>query len=114
VVLTQGGNRKLIGLVAFKGPPDQNGVLETGYSVLENYQKRGIGTEATRAIMEWAFQDPAVQRIDAETFPELRPSIRVMERCGMRFLGKGSEERTIRYGVTKQEFQQLFPRKVSL
>src|SRR5579864_954294 len=52
VVLTNEPRRKLIGLVAFKGPADKNGIVEAGYSVLEKYQKQGIGTEATRAIMQ--------------------------------------------------------------
>lgn len=104
VVLTEDDRRKLIGLVAFKGPPDHAGTIEAGYSILEAYQQRGIGSEATRAIMQWAFQNPAVRRIDAETFPELRHSIRVMERCGMNFLGPGSEPGAIRYGVTREEF----------
>ena len=68
VVLTNEQRRKLIGLVAFKGPPDNDGMIETGYSVLQNYQKQGIGTEATCAIMQWAFENPSVRRIDAETF----------------------------------------------
>ena len=104
VVLTEGDRRKLIGLVAFKGPPDQAGTIGAGYSILEAYQQRGIGSEATRAIMQWAFRNPAIRRIDAETFPGLRHSIRVMERCGMKFLGPGSEPGTIRYGVTGEGF----------
>ena len=50
-------------------PADQAGTIEAGYSILEAYQQRGIGSEATRAIMQWAFRNPAIRRIDAETFP---------------------------------------------
>lgn len=82
VVLTEKQQRQLIGLVGFK----------TGYSIQEMYQQRGLGTEATYAIMEWAFRSPLVRRIDAETFPELRPSIRVMERCGMKFFGSARSQ----------------------
>lgn len=105
VVLAEESSRKLIGLVAFKGPPDESGTIEAGYSVLENYQKQGMATEATRAIMQWAFRNPAVRLITAETFPELQASIKVMERCGMKFLGEGSSEPgAIRYGVTREDF----------
>jgi ribosomal-protein-alanine N-acetyltransferase len=106
VVSNEHQSRKLVGIVAFKGPPDAEGTIEAGYSILEKHQKRGIGTEATRAIMQWAFRSPAVRQINAETFPELRPSIRVMERCGMTFRGEGSEVGTIRYGVTREEFER--------
>jgi RimJ/RimL family protein N-acetyltransferase len=108
IVLTEQQKRMLVGLAAFKGPPDEQGTIEAGYSVLESYQKRGIGTEATLAIMRWAFGLDAVKQITAETFPDLKPSIRVMERCGMTFLGEGSSEQgTIRYGVTREQFGKL-------
>jgi [ribosomal protein S5]-alanine N-acetyltransferase len=106
VILLESGQRKLVGLVAFKGPPDERGTIETGYSVVEKYQRQGIGTEATRAIMRWAFEDPRVKQITAETFADLEASIKVMERCGMTFLGAGSSEPgAIRYGVTREDFE---------
>ena len=108
VVLTENSQRRLIGMVAFKGPPDEHGSIEAGYSIVEEYQRRGIGTEATRAIIAWAFQDPDVQEVTAETFPELRPSIRVMERCGMSFYGEGSEPRTLRYGIRRKQFEEKY------
>ena len=108
VILLDGQHRKLVGLVAFKGPPDEQGTIEAGYSIVEKYQRRGIATEATRAMMRWAFEDPHVKRITAETFPELEASIKVMKGCGMQFLGDGSSEPgAIRYGVTRDQFLQF-------
>ena len=108
VILLDGQHRKLVGLVAFKGPPDEQGVIEAGYSILERYQRRGIGTEATRAIMQWAFEDPRVKQITAETFPELEASIKVVKGCGMKFLGEGSSEPgAIRYAVGKEDFEKF-------
>ena len=40
---------------------------------------------------------PAVERIIAHTFPDLRASIRVLEKCGFAFVGAGEEEGTIRF-----------------
>jgi [ribosomal protein S5]-alanine N-acetyltransferase len=51
--------------------------------------------------MEWAFKNNEVTNIIAETFPELKPSIRIMEKCAMVFIGEGSEEGTIRYQKMK-------------
>lgn len=108
VILLEDQCRKLVGLVAFKGPPDADGTIEAGYSIVEKFQRRGIGTEATRAIMQWAFENPAVKLITAETFPELESSIKVMERCGMKFLGLGtSEPGAIRYGVNRENFEMF-------
>lgn len=41
VVLTNEQRRKLIGPVAFKDPPDNQGMIETGYSVLEKLSNAG-------------------------------------------------------------------------
>jgi len=112
VALLEEQRRKLVGMVAFKGPPDEQGTIEAGYSILEKYQRRGIGTEATRTIMQWAFRDPAVKLITAETFPYLEASIKVMLGCGMTFLGEGSSEPgAIRYGVIGEEFERFLSKQ---
>jgi [ribosomal protein S5]-alanine N-acetyltransferase len=106
VVLLQDGKRRLVGIAGLTGPPDQSGTIEVGYSVVEKFQKQGIGTEATRALIQWVFEHPAVQMVTAQTLLELEPSIKVMERCGMIFLGAGSEPGTVRYGITRNSFQK--------
>jgi [ribosomal protein S5]-alanine N-acetyltransferase len=113
VILVEQEQRTLVAMVGLKGPPDQQGSIEAGYSVVEDFQKRGIGTEATRVLIGWGFEDPRVQQVTAETLPELRPSIRVMERCGMSFLGIGSEPGTIRYGITRKQFENGVPNSAS-
>jgi RimJ/RimL family protein N-acetyltransferase len=96
--------KSLVGIAGFKGRPAPDGTVEVGYSVMEDRQRQGYGSEATAALIAWAFGHPEVSRVIAETFPHLRPSIRVMERNGMSYLGSGSEEGVIRYGITREEF----------
>jgi ribosomal-protein-alanine N-acetyltransferase len=91
---------ELIGTAGLKGPPDANGVVEIGYGLVPEEEGRGYGTEAARAVFDWAARDPRVKRIVAETFPSLPRSVRVMEKLGMTLEGPGSEEGTIRYGVS--------------
>jgi [ribosomal protein S5]-alanine N-acetyltransferase len=98
-VLLQGSWPTLIGVVSPKGPPDREGTVEVSYGIIDSQQGEGFATEATRALMEWVKQDPRVRRIVAETLPSLAASIAVMEKCGMSFLGEGSEPGTIRYGL---------------
>ncbi|MDH4207662.1 MAG: GNAT family N-acetyltransferase, partial [Anaerolineae bacterium] len=40
------GQRMLIGTGGFKGPPDQDGTVEIGYSLLPPHRNRGYTTEA--------------------------------------------------------------------
>ena len=58
-------------------------------------QDRVSFPEAVRALVEWAFSHAEVKRVTAQTLPELRPSIRVLEKCGFRFTGPGMEEGAI-------------------
>lgn len=98
-VLLQGASPVLIGAVSPKGPPDREGNVEISYGIVASHQGKGYATEATLALMEWVTQDPRVRRIVAETLPNLAASIAVMEKCGMTFLGEGSEAGAIRYGI---------------
>ncbi|MBR8840014.1 MAG: GNAT family N-acetyltransferase [Stigonema ocellatum SAG 48.90 = DSM 106950] len=93
--------RVLIGCAGFNGYPDTEGKLLLGYSVLDDYQGKGYTTEAVGGLLSWAFEQPQVMSVIAETFPNHAASIRVMEKNGMVLLGNGSEEGTVRYGIVR-------------
>jgi [ribosomal protein S5]-alanine N-acetyltransferase len=42
-------------------------VVEIGYAVMPPFQGRGYATEMVRAIVKWAFQQPGVGKVVAET-----------------------------------------------
>jgi [ribosomal protein S5]-alanine N-acetyltransferase len=101
--------RQLVGTVGFKGKP-RDGSCEIGYSVLPGFEGIGYATEAARRLIEWAFEHPEVQQVTAETLTDLAGSIRVMEKCGMQFVGEGTPEddvRTVRYAVRRTEFRSI-------
>lgn len=54
-----------------------------GYVIARSHQYKGYATEATRAVIEWAFQQPALYRVNASTDVENIASQRVMEKAGM-------------------------------
>lgn len=74
--------------------------LIIGYSILDAFQRRGYATEAVAALLDWAFARPGVQRIVADTFPDLPASIRVLEKNGFTRAGSGSDPGSIRYQRT--------------
>lgn len=88
--------RVLIGVDGFKGAPNENGDVEIGYSILEEYQRQGFGSEAVAALTDWASAQ-GVQNVIAETLPELISSIRVHEKNGFALVDEGAEEGVIRY-----------------
>lgn len=90
-------DRVLIGIAGFKGLPDADGTVEIGYSIVAPHRRRGLASEAVRALVDFAFEDARVIRIVAETLPELAPSIGVLEKCGFTYDGPGSEDGVIRF-----------------
>ena len=101
-----GGAPTVVGICGFKGKPSEDGTVEIGYSVLGRYQRCGFASEAVSALVSWAFAKPEVQVVIAETLPHLRPSIRVMEKNGFHFIGRGSEDGVIRYALRRTDWQR--------
>lgn len=105
VVLTCGpAGRLLVGSAGYKGPPSSEGVVEIGYGIVRNQQRRGYASEAARGLLGRAFADPAVRAVIAETFPELTASIGVLAKCGFHLIGEGSEPGVIRFQLTRAQY----------
>lgn len=86
----------VVGNGGFKGAPDSAGMVELGYSLIPDYQRRGLASEAVGAMVEFC-RSRGVKTVRGETLPELTPSIRVLEKNGFSFVGEGSEPGVIRY-----------------
>lgn len=80
-----------IGELCFKGL-DSNGIAEIGYGISEKYLNNGYATEAVKAVLEWAFNNPNITAIEAETDSENVASKRVLEKCGFILNGKIGKE----------------------
>jgi RimJ/RimL family protein N-acetyltransferase len=98
------GSKTLIGSGGYKGPPSPDGTVEVGYGIVSDYRRRGYASEVTRGLLARAFAVQAVHRAIAETLPELTPSIGVLEKCGFRLIGEGSEPGVIRFELTRAEW----------
>ena len=64
-------------------------------------QGQGYATEATRALVTRAFADPRVTRVQAETYPDRVPSIRVLENAGFSAVPTSSEPGVLRYEIAR-------------
>jgi predicted acetyltransferase len=54
-----------VGLVGFKGSPDQQGSIEIGYGIDEKYRGNGYMCEAVKALIKWAFLHDNCKRVTA-------------------------------------------------
>lgn len=106
-ILDEDEERILIGNGGFKGRPDAAGSVELGYSICKEYQNQGYATEAVFGLVFWAFQHDGVYRVTAETLPELKASIRVLEKNNFVFQGEGSAPGIILYALTRERFANI-------
>jgi RimJ/RimL family protein N-acetyltransferase len=60
---------------------------DIGFAFLPEYNGQGYALEAAQAVMEFAQQDLGIQRILAFTLPINKPSIRLLEKIGLRSTG---------------------------
>lgn len=106
LVLRNGSNGKLTaaGICGLKGKPSADGTAEIGYSVLSQFQKQGLASEAVDGLLKWAFAQPSVTRVIAETYPELKPSIRVLEKNGFHLIVADSEPGVIRFELSRSDY----------
>lgn len=79
-IITLKKNGKVIGMI---DPRIDGAKMEVGYVIGKTHQGKGYMTEAVRAMIEWALQQPTIYRVYATTSVENVASQRVMEKAGM-------------------------------
>ena len=81
------GNGELVGTAGYKGPPDADGTVEIGYSIIAPRRRRGFAAAAVNLLVGHALADPRVQRVLAETLPDGEASQRVLLATGFQPAG---------------------------
>jgi RimJ/RimL family protein N-acetyltransferase len=80
--------RTSVGMIDFKGPPGMAGVVTLGVSLAPARRGVGYATEATRALVTWAFRQPGVRAIEAETAAGNARAHRVLGKLGFAPAGR--------------------------
>jgi RimJ/RimL family protein N-acetyltransferase len=74
----------LVGDIGICVDKDRTGVAEIGFSIASDMQRRGLGTEAVQAALALLFASGRVDVVAGITDARNLPSIRLLERVGMR------------------------------
>jgi transcription antitermination protein NusB len=94
----------LVGCAGFKGPP-RDGTVEIGYGIVTDYRRRGYAAECVRGLLGRAFAEPKVDRVIAETLPDLAASIAVLRSRGFEPCEGASEPDAIRFELTRATYE---------
>lgn len=92
--------RALVGTGGFVVPPDTEGSVEIGYSILRPNQRQGLATRLSRLLVNKAFSDHRVTKVIAHTYPHLIGSIGVLTKIGFQFEGE-REDGTVVYKLNR-------------
>ncbi|MGE4123622.1 MAG: GNAT family N-acetyltransferase, partial [Solirubrobacterales bacterium] len=98
------GDAETIGMIGAR-PGDAE--AELGYWIGRPFWGQGFASEALEALVRHLFLRHRFQRLVASARPENRASIRVQEKTGFAFAGRGEEAAPARGGVMPVEFRAL-------
>lgn len=76
-----------IGWCGLKARPERN-EIDLGYRFIKTFWGKGYATEAARACIRYGFEQLNLQRIIGRAMPDNKASLRVLEKCGMRYTGE--------------------------
>ncbi|MBK7678441.1 MAG: GNAT family N-acetyltransferase [Chitinophagaceae bacterium] len=76
-----------IGWCGLKNRPEKQ-EIDLGYRFMRNAWGKGYATEAAYACLRYGFEKLHLQRIVGRAMPHNTGSIRVLEKCGMRYIGE--------------------------
>jgi ribosomal-protein-alanine N-acetyltransferase len=98
IALDADGRRdSLVASAGYLGPPEDDGSVEIGYSVVPAARRRGYATELVEFLAARAFKFHPVRAVTAHTLESNAASAGVLLRCGFIRVGPGAEPGTVRY-----------------
>ena len=77
---------EFIGWCGLKNRPERN-EIDLGYRFLKTAWSKGYATEAAFGCIKYGFEKLNLQRIIGRAMPDNIGSLRVLEKCGMTFIG---------------------------
>jgi RimJ/RimL family protein N-acetyltransferase len=85
------GTRQVIGRVGFHAPPDDDGVVEIGYSVSPRFRRQGFALEMAGALISWAASQGCSACL-ASVRPDNAPSLATIAKLGFVKVGEQMDE----------------------
>lgn len=80
-------SKDFIGWCGLKTRPERN-EIDLGYRFIKKAWGNGYATEAAYACIQYGFEKLHLQRIVGRAMPENKGSLKVLEKCGMKYVGE--------------------------
>jgi RimJ/RimL family protein N-acetyltransferase len=82
----------VVGHAGFHGPPDENGVVEIGYTIQPEFRRLGYGRAAAVQLIEFAAASPDVTVVRASIGPDNVASLALVRSLGFEQTGEQWDE----------------------
>jgi len=93
--------KTIIGGLCFHGEPDENGEIEIGYGIDNNYRNQGFMYEALIGLIDWLKNTSKVESITAETEYSNSASIKLLEKVGFEKVKKINNFLSLKLQISK-------------
>lgn len=85
-------SHEVIGSTSFHGVPDENGMMEIGLGIEEEFRNQGYAREALAGMWSWVCGFEEVKTLRYTVSPENLPSIAVINYFGFEYLGQQMDD----------------------
>ena len=85
-------SQEIVGHAGFHGPPDQNGMVEVGYTIHPDYRRRGYASAALGALISYAANDIDTKTVRASVSPDNAASMATITPFGFVQVGEQMDE----------------------
>ena len=100
-------DEELAGMCCFWGIDLHNRRAHLGIGLGEEFRGRGIGTDATRVMLHYAFVDRGLHRVQLEVLASNAAAIRSYEKCGFREDGRMRESAWVRGAFVDEVYMSV-------
>lgn len=106
-------SKEVIGIINLHNIDETNHSAETSYILCPRYWGKGIMTEALKRVLQYAFEEIGINRVQADVFQGNYASDKVLLKCGMRKEGvarkqyykEGAYIDATQYAILREEWK---------
>ncbi len=90
-IIESKNSKEVIGIINLHNVDEDNRIAETSYILCPGYWGKGIMTEALKRVLQYAFEEIGLNRVQADVFRGNYASEKVLLKCGMQKEGVARE-----------------------
>jgi RimJ/RimL family protein N-acetyltransferase len=104
-------DREIIGSAGFHDYPDEQGMIELGYGIVDQMQRQGFGQELLLGMWRMIIKREDVKILRYTVAPDNGPSVHIVEKYGFEKVGEQIDPEDgmeLIYEQSSEEFRQRF------